>query len=446
MQDEEMDNMDELIKAASESYHPLYDDKAWEKMEVLLDKHLPQKKEDRKKPLAYFLLLVIIAVAVFFAMLYPWNKKGDQLVSTTIQPKQVTLLKSESAPTGQKVAVFFKKGSPNSQYVPKKMSKRSGKNNVRKDFKKSSSRNYLTSKRSKISTGGALATNDISVDREIVIKTNIAFPEKQRMVTYGEEGTIFYTSAQRLKDHSIFAGVQSVKNSSGLINAATFVTNGAPEPAASKIPGKEKGQKGFANNFALTLSAGPDLSFVSLENAGKNRLNYGVGVRYTFAKRINISSGFYATTKIYSAKPSDYHPPAGYWTYSADVERIDADCKVYEIPLSASYNFKQSKNHSWLAGIGFSTFLMKRETYNYLYKDAWGQTMYKGWTLRNKNNHFFSMLTISGGYQYHINQRFSLIAAPYLQVPLYGIGFGKIKLNSGGILITAAMHPFAKKK
>ncbi len=38
---------DKIIKEAAEHYHPGYDDKAWEKMEQLLDEHLPQKKERR---------------------------------------------------------------------------------------------------------------------------------------------------------------------------------------------------------------------------------------------------------------------------------------------------------------------------------------------------------------------------------------------------------------
>ena len=45
MPDEEIDN---LIRDAANQHHPPYDDKAWGKMEELLDKHLPQKK-DRKK-------------------------------------------------------------------------------------------------------------------------------------------------------------------------------------------------------------------------------------------------------------------------------------------------------------------------------------------------------------------------------------------------------------
>ena len=46
MQSEEFDKK---IKEAADHHHPAYDEKAWMKMEKLLDTHLPQKKDDRRR-------------------------------------------------------------------------------------------------------------------------------------------------------------------------------------------------------------------------------------------------------------------------------------------------------------------------------------------------------------------------------------------------------------
>jgi hypothetical protein len=54
------------------------------------------------------------------------------------------------------------------------------------------------------------------------------------------------------------------------------------------------------------------------------------------------------------------------------------------------------------------------------------------------------VVNLSGGYQYHFSKRFSLLAEPYLKMPVSGIGFGKVKLNSAGVLITASLRPFAR--
>ncbi len=55
----------------------------------------------------------------------------------------------------------------------------------------------------------------------------------------------------------------------------------------------------------------------------------------------------------------------------------------------------------------------------------------------------FSVLGISGGYQRKITDRISFIAEPYLRMPLQGVGYGKVKLNSGGVLFSLAVQPAA---
>ena len=57
----QFDFFDKKIKEAAENHHPAYDEKAWTKMEKLLDKHLPQKKDDRRR-IIFFLLLFFLLV------------------------------------------------------------------------------------------------------------------------------------------------------------------------------------------------------------------------------------------------------------------------------------------------------------------------------------------------------------------------------------------------
>jgi hypothetical protein len=79
---------------------------------------------------------------------------------------------------------------------------------------------------------------------------------------------------------------------------------------------------------------------------------------------------------------------------------------------------------------------MKNEVYNYYYKyTPTSLTITKKWTIRDQNNHYFSILTISAGYQRKIGNHISLTDEPYIKLPLIGVGFGKVKLNSGGIFL-----------
>ena len=50
------EDFDKKIKEAAEHHHPAYDEKAWDKMEKKLDKHMPTEKDDRRR-VFFFLLL-----------------------------------------------------------------------------------------------------------------------------------------------------------------------------------------------------------------------------------------------------------------------------------------------------------------------------------------------------------------------------------------------------
>ena len=89
---------------------------------------------------------------------------------------------------------------------------------------------------------------------------------------------------------------------------------------------------------------------------------------------------------------------------------------------------------------------MKRETYDYQYKNLNGQVYTHRWTLRDENKHYFSVLTLSGGYQRKINNTFSFLAEPYVKIPMTGVGYGKVKLNSAGVLLSVDIKLFGSAK
>ncbi len=229
------------------------------------------------------------------------------------------------------------------------------------------------------------------------------------------------------------------------VKSSDVVKTGQPKGsnAVSLNAGRKqkKATKSFIDNFGINLSAGPDVSAVRLSNAGKITLTYGAGLSYSFGHRFTLRAGFYVAEKIYSVDEAEYYVPPGS-TWNNYLQSIDANCKVYEIPLTVSYIFDKNKNHNWFASAGLSSYLMKRESYVYYYKNSSGITWDRPWTVTNKNKNYFSVLDISGGYEYSFNNHVSVMAEPYVKMPLSGVGLGKIKLNSAGILFTVAVKPF----
>ena len=94
-----------------------------------------------------------------------------------------------------------------------------------------------------------------------------------------------------------------------------------------------------------------------------------------------------------------------------------------------------------------SSLIMKEEVYDYYYKPNTSPTYitYRR-TIHDQNKHYFSVLNLSGGYRKNINKTLSLQAELYMKIATSGVGFGKVKLNSGGVLVSAVIKPFAKKR
>jgi len=206
---------------------------------------------------------------------------------------------------------------------------------------------------------------------------------------------------------------------------------------------KTKIKKG--NGLFFSLSAGPDVGAVGLNNIGRLKFAAGIGIGYKISDRLSLQTGFYSSRKIYTAPAYDYKAPAWWWSYYPTLESVDANCKVYEIPLLVNYNFTRNKKANWFGTAGLSSYLMKKEAYDYNYKTNTGQLATRSWVYNNENKHYFSVLTLAGGYERNLNKQLSLSFSPYFKIPLKGIGFGNVKLNSAGVLVSANFKPFVKK-
>ncbi len=472
MPDEEIDK---LVRDAASQHHPPYDDTAWGKMEVLLDKHLPQKK-DRRKPVIFLLLFLVVGGAAFWgiksathnndtvattantasAAATPGENKLAVLPGTPVTAAPTTVDNGNTT-TGNTLASSQQPGNTTagngsipgdnnggakngSNFTNIPQSTGAANDNEAYAIRRKITGNKKSRTSIKVKQPGTAAADDniasikTSVDKNDVTDntTNIAVDIPATKEGNNEKDAVKPEVAISKTD--VAGDKKEVKPE---------VEKTATDKNTAATSAKQKTSKSFADKFAVTVSAGADLSFIELSKLGKTKPAVGAGLSYAISKHITVASGLYVTKKVYTATPYQYKV-TGY--VNPSLKEVGADCKVFEIPVSVYYSFKQVKNHNWLAGLSLSSLLMKRETYDYFYETPGGQTYSYDKTLTNENNHYFSVLTLSGGYQYKLNNRFSFIAEPYVKVPLTGIGLGKIKLNSTGILVTAAIKPFAKKR
>lgn len=507
------DKFDKKVIEAAERHHPPYDEKAWDRMEKLLDKHLPEKDDRRRRIFFFMLMALLLGAATWVITARPWQQHRA-VADNTKQPVTATATNSNTnsntsvtpSSTGKESS-----GNPSSSATngtPDQVTAPSGTAPTATTDQNSihlTDNNISTRQQTGPATpGSGTAGNSPSTSTIGKPPLNTVLPgDYTASVTAGAKGkrrkagevpatqkesntddpstkpiygrTTPGSGNQPLPVQAEDAGKkgqagkanpdQQPKNEvaaettvkkdqpgeaqkANAVPASTAATDGKdqPEPkaeVAKKETPKQKSPARKRNSLFLALSAGPDVSFVGDNKMGKMKLLSGAGLAYSIKDRFTIRTGFYTARKVYTAKPQDYKAPPQFYQYYPYLEKVDANCKVYEIPIALSYNFGKKGNHHFFVSAAVSTLLMKEEKYNYFYKySPTGMTYQNDWTIRNKNKHYFSIGTLSGGYQQAIGKKFTFLAEPYLKVPFSGVGYGKVKLNSGGVMFTVGMKLF----
>ena len=440
------DEYDMRIKEAADHYHPEYDDTAWQKMEQLLDEHLPVEKERKKISFLIPSLLLISSFLLFIFLYKGENKKSDS------PQNQVSKNKTEKSVVTNRPNDFEKISNYPRANDNKKVATVRKKNSIEKNIESFFAKKSQKKKSVSYSNQNIVSalSNDLAVKRNDELKGEEAITQANSDEMSQVEDPVFKKTSPENKSDLLIPGEKENKADAEKsapqkeMIAQDNITK--TEKVASKNISKKtkKTSHSFANNFGVSLSAGPDISGVDENKIGKLTLAYGVGLGYEISKNINLRTGFYLSKKIYSVGPKDYKIPAGSLGNYEYLENVDANCIVYEIPVKLDYSFGNTKSHGWFVSGGLSSYLMKKENYEYYFKTPAGQLYDKDWSVSNKNKHFFSVLSVSGGYQYFLNKQFAIIAEPYINVPLTGIGSGKVKLKSGGILFTIKAKPFLK--
>jgi hypothetical protein len=462
----QFEEFDDKVKEAADNHHPAYSEQAWSKMEKLLDTHMPQKKEDDKRPV-FFLLLLLLAGGGLFILLN--NNKSKSISSSSQQNEQKTIIKKNSTfpktntqynqlsepidnlSSGGTNPVLFPqhdnndvRPSANKSLVDLDKHYQSinlnstGKNKLNKEFLQSTNDKEKNNSNPDLKTLTNAVSGNLSDVSGKTQLNNVAGDKKDQAVTVKKDVPVNKVT----ESQSPVAKENAVNKTN-----ANPVTNNPAEKSNSKPDVKVSGKK--RNEFFISGSTGLDASYIPDEKMGKVKLTGGLSAGYRLGNGLSFSAGIFTGRKVYSSSAKGYNPPNNFWIYYPYLEKVNANCKVYEVPVTVAYNFKNRNKGNLFVAAGASSLFMKEETYDYSYKtNPTGPLLDKQWTLYNQNKHYFSLLTLSGGYNRQIGKHSSISIAPYMKIPLTGIGYGKVKLNSGGLMVSVNLSPFrsAKKK
>ena len=441
-------DIEQFIKTAAEANEPAFDEQAWQKMEVMLD-----KDKDRRRPVVFWvwwLLPLLIGAAVGSYFIFNGNVKKEE--------SQKIATQKNNNPSGENA-------NDNTVSLPDtKIESFSNNEKVDEDI---AAKNVNTNK----NCNGSLyvrVTDNNKKNKPVYTTTNVLDDEEKINAKKNLNDRINGKMAATIKPATAASDDES--NETGLIenNSTTVKSLGTGaekkeevivikvdadktsekeiekmiDSVVTKINNDKKKKRKIAGLYIIA-AAGAEASGVKLFSADKVTGRYGLGLGYQLNKNLSVQTGFYVSNKKYGAAGSDYKTKAGSYWSTVDIKSIDANCKVYEIPISVIYNFTPGKKLNIFASAGLSSYIMKRENYR-LYYNHYGvptqaDVNYKG----NKN--LFSVLRLSAGVEKKISNRFSVIASPGIAIPLSGVGDGEVKLYSADITIGLKFTPFQKK-
>lgn len=436
MSKKSFNDIEQSIKTAAEAHNPAFDEESWRKMEALLD-----KDKDRRRPFfwIWWLLSLLIGAGVVTYFSIADNADAGENISTV----RVVPAKDNSVPLNQSEARTAEQGDFISDVKkdtgtfatndiaeaekPAEQKKKASVAVVEDDIQKNNKEKYKKTKHSGSVKGKIKAT--------IVASNAVSDLETAEDLT-GSKSPVSEKNNSNTK----------VQEEVVLVN---IDTDKADEKEIEKIidgvvakKENDKKSKSKAYRFYIIAAAGVEGSGVKLFSADKLTGRAGIAFGYQLNKKLSVQTGFFISNKKYIAGGSDYKiKPGSYWS-TVKIESINANCRIYEIPVTIRYDFTTVRKLNLFAAAGLSSYIMKKEDYKFYY-DHYG-TPHQADIYYSGNKNFFSILRLAAGVEKKMSENISLFASPGVAIPLSGVGEGEVKLYSTDIIIGLKFTPNRK--
>jgi Outer membrane protein beta-barrel domain len=203
--------------------------------------------------------------------------------------------------------------------------------------------------------------------------------------------------------------------------------------AASTKPvlnNKSKNRKGIYAGIIV----GAGFNEVKNQWPAKPGFEFGARAGYRFNSRFSAEAGivfakknYYSDGKFFKMDKVAPSMPTG-----MEILSLNGSSSVFQIPVKIKYNFPLNKKAQLFGTAGISSYILTKEKNDYfiLYNGT-RQTISS--TYNEQHRYLAAALDISIGYEIKHSKNKSLRIEPYLQVPLKGIGVGKMPVTGAGL-------------
>jgi len=441
MNEMNFENMDNLIKQAAEKIaQPEFDVQAWDKMDQMLDQEFNKKK---RRFIFWWWILPVLFAGGATTYYFSFTNQA-QTKPTNVEVKEI-LTGSKKTRTLLENNIIDNKKTVESEQNKTEVPALVKQNQIR-----------LSSKGNPIAFAGSTTHKKNSPTQldlnpiNLLQENNAGQLENKKEVTDKAEPPSTINAAAAITAAQNGQQQNSTEKTTAINNAdsssiARLQQSEPPSNTEKKVTlAKSKAEN--LSRFFISAVAAIDASFIHINSIEQAKIISGIGFGYRINKRLILQTGFYAGSKIYTAQKEDYNFKNYNFPYVNSIQYINANCYVFDVPLTMRYNLTVKMNNNWFTTVGLSSLFMKNESYDVYYNYGPNTATHEvNWTYSNKNNHPFSVLNISVGFESALRKNVFISAEPYYKLPLGGVGEGAVQLSSIGLQL-GIRYNFLKNK
>ncbi|WP_288096957.1 S26 family signal peptidase, partial [Hydrotalea sp.] len=289
-----LDDFNKKIDLPGDAGPPSFEESEWDKMEALLDTHLPQKKDRRRFIFWLFAMLVSLGLFSAYYFMYKPAVGNVESVNTTSFIKDHnsssgTIEKADQKTNNEKIesnsiTVADKNIQPpadNNEKVNGKTNLYQKNNNNLNNLSVAINRKINTDRRTRDENN---MTSILRIPSQNTNNTLCAEPKMetvQTVININNNNKPVVTDTNTLK-----------------ISKEQTIEKKNSKSDIKKIKGK--------NNFYITLSIGLEANGTRISSFGTITPIYSAGLQYAIGNKLFIRAGVFATKKLYDAKDKDY--------------------------------------------------------------------------------------------------------------------------------------------
>ena len=433
------DDLDIIFQEGMDEQSFPFKESSWDNMEKMLD------AEDKRRnyTIAFFTFIGILSIGfiVYFGAKH-FSNKGQIQDTNEVITKNIINESKVNKSQGQTI----------DQTNNKKDSFDSNKNSDQKN-EKVENRNAITPLNIKsnnadpkkdiadLNLAQTFYQENLSVSSSIQVNSNTQIKDIETSIS----------SVDRTTDSSLNKSVLNIdefKNNNGKIDLelntsaipSLALNNLSFETQVKNIDKPSVQDNSSVNRLVYRGLLAYEMSHVPESQNRKTGYKIGAEVGYQFGSKFQISTGLAISLKKYITKGTNYSTVQAriQWVDGVPPETVSGKCTVVEIPLEFTYYLKDYRTNGFFAGAGLNSYFLTNEWYDFNFEPAYQSLNKTFWTTNNNENvdmkrHFLNIVSVQFGYQHQVSNKLAFQFAPYLQLPLTGIGYGDVKLISTGI-------------